>query len=383
MCSSDLAPADYQHAHISGRPLDFVTMPGLEHAVLSRLDESTITRTSAVYTGSIDTTWCIGSVPQGGYSLSIILNAVLAFMRTPELVSTDVKSVSHQDPLLLSATYIQAVTWTDFQVRIRVLKRGKSLSNLQAELWQDDKMRITTQVLMTDFGVQKESADRTKVAGLKGKDVHDPSRNGYTITERSQWAPQFPLSPPERCDKPHLFGTTAENGKTFGFGELISIANDPKHTQSSLTSNTLSAGAYYSLIPQPYPQLDTHLVATGRLSEPKNLLPFLADMFTSPPMMIPSKHASHWYPTLHLTIEFKRRLPAITRTATLSRARFMINGQHESDSELWSHPDDQHLFNPNPAPSEPRSFILAIARQTALVLPFSVNQNKTLANPKL
>ncbi len=58
-------------------------MPDLQTAILSRLDESSITPTSATYIGNIDTTWCIGSVPQGGYSLSIILNSVLAFMRTP------------------------------------------------------------------------------------------------------------------------------------------------------------------------------------------------------------------------------------------------------------------------------------------------------------
>ncbi len=40
----------------------------------------------------------IGSVPQGGYSLSIILNAVLAFMRTPELASTNIKGLAHYDP---------------------------------------------------------------------------------------------------------------------------------------------------------------------------------------------------------------------------------------------------------------------------------------------
>ncbi|KAJ9477320.1 hypothetical protein PHBOTO_000877 [Pseudozyma hubeiensis] len=358
-------------------------MPSLESAVLSRLDESTITPTSATYLGSIDTTWCIGSVPQGGYSLSIILNAVLAFMRTPELVSTNIKSISHNDPLLLSATYIQAVTWTDFEVKITVLKRGKSLSNLQAELWQDGVMRITTQLLMTDFKVQKESADRTRLPGLKGKEIHDPSKNGYTITEESQWAPRFPLSPPEECDPPRPFGNLASSGKTFGFGEMLTISNDPKHDRLTRNTSSLSAGAYYSLLPQPSPSLDASLVSTGRLSSGSNLLPFLADMFTSPPMMIPSTHLSHWYPTLHLTIEFKRPLPPhLSRCATLSSGQFMINGQHESDSQLWSHPDDQHLFDPpnqkrKGKSGERRSYILAIARQTALVLPFAVNQNKT------
>ncbi|SNX82795.1 uncharacterized protein MEPE_01501 [Melanopsichium pennsylvanicum] len=369
-------------------------MPGLQSAILSRLDESSITPTNATYTGTIDTTWCIGSVPQGGYSLSIILNAVLAFMLTPELTSTNIKSVPHHDPLILSATYIQAVTWTPYQVRVTVLKRGKSLSNLQAELWQDGVMRITTQVLMTNFAIQKQSADRTKVQGINGKDVHNPVLNGYSVTEESQWAPKFPLSPPEKCEKPRFFGNQAESGKTFGFGNLLTISEDPLQARSTLTSDQLSAGAYYELVAEPTLALDEKLVAKGRLSSGRNLIPFLADMFTSPPMMIPGKHKSHWYPTLHLTIEFKRALPAgdaiVRRTATLSRGRFMINGQHESDSELWSHPKDQHLFEQHRnngaaegkkrgKEGERRSYILAIARQTALVLPFAVNQAKTKA----
>lgn len=356
-------------------------MPGLQQACISTLDSSSITPHSSTYTGSIDTTWCIGSVPQGGYSLSIILNAVLAFMRTPELRSTDIKSISHLDPLLLSATYIQAVTHTPYEVNIRVLKRGKSLSNLQADLYQGGVMRITIQVLMTDFSVMKESADRTKE-----EDGKDPRLNGYTIREDSQWAPRFPLSPPERCEKPRFFGNKAESGKTFGFGELITMATDPKHVHSSLTTNELSAGAYYSLVPQPSPKLSQDLVSSGRVSDGGNLIPFLADMFLSPPMMLPGKHRSHWYPTLHLTIEFKRALPkgkVIERTATHSKGRWMINGQHESDTELWSHPDDQELFEEEgrkgtgEGKGERRSYVLAIARQTALVLPFAVNQNKT------
>ncbi|EST06021.1 hypothetical protein PSEUBRA_003875 [Kalmanozyma brasiliensis GHG001] len=359
-------------------------MPDLQTALISRLDESSLTPTSATYTGSIDTTWCIGSVPQGGYSLSLVLNAILAFMHTPEVMETNIKSVAHHDPLLLSATYIQAVTHTPYEVRIRVLKRGKSLSNLQGELWQDGLMRITAQVLMTDFEVQKASADRTKIQPLQGKDVHDAVKNGYSITEESQWAPVFPLSAPEDCDPPRFFGNTAESGKTFGFGRMITIANDPKHDRLTRTTSTLSAGAYYSLVtPETPVVLDAAQVANGRLSEGKNLIPFLADMFTSPPMIVPGKHKSHWYPTLHLTIEFKRPLPrthVISRTATLSTGKFMINGQHESDSELWSHPDDQHLFEAEGSRGkngERRSYILAIARQTALVLPFAVNQGKT------
>ncbi|TKY89382.1 hypothetical protein EX895_001913 [Sporisorium graminicola] len=344
-------------------------MPSLQIAVLSRLDESTISPTSATYHASIDTTWCIGSVPQGGYSLSIILNAVLAFMRTPEVVSTDIKHVSHNDPLLLSATYIQAVSHTPVEVRIRVLKRGKSLSNLQAELWQDGTLRITTQVLLTDFGVQKASAEATRVSDA-AEDADDPSKNGYTLTSKSQWAPVFPLSPPDRCPAPRSLGPKGATGQSFSFGDLLTIAEDPHHTHSSHTTNKLSAGAYYSLVPQPAPSLDPDLVATGRLSQGSNVIPFLADMFTSPPMMIPSKHQAHWYPTLHLTIEFKRALPPnLCRSATLSTGTFMINGQHEADSQHWSHPDDKHLF--------PEPVILAIARQTALVLPYAVNRNKT------
>lgn len=367
-------------------------MPSLQEAVQSRLDESTITGTCATYTGTIDTTWCIGSVPQGGYSLSLILNAVLAFMRTPEVASTDVRSVCHHDPLLLSATYIQAVAWIPFEVRIRVLKRGKSLSNIQADLYQDDQLRITTQVLMTNFVLQKESADKSRV----GTDADDATQNGYTLTSRSQWAPSFPLCPPSVC-KPAIYfdeSIEAKGGKKFGFGKLLTTSSDPKHVECTLKGNTLTSGVYYTLTRHPPLSLPQDKVKNGRLAEGINLIPFLVDMLLSPPMMISGKHEPHWYPTLHLTIEFKRQMPSkkiVDRSATYSKGRFMINGQHETDGELWSHPDDANLFEGQQAPAHVvqaqgkasrvvgKSYILAIARQTALVLPFAVNVNKTKA----
>ncbi|PWZ03422.1 hypothetical protein BCV70DRAFT_197634 [Testicularia cyperi] len=363
-------------------------MPGLQTASLSRLDESSVTSTFASYVGSIDTTWCIGSVPQGGYSLSIILNAVLAFMHTPEFRSTNIKGVDHFDPLLLSAMYVQAVSWDEFSVEVKIIKRGKSITNLQADLIQKGQLRITTQVLMTNFVTQKESADKTStLKGPRDPERNNPIRNGYTLTPRSQWAPQLPISPPNECKKPRYFGKTAESGKTFNFGQLIMHADDPKLEAKTRNGKRLEAGSWYTLVPEPKPDVRPELAATGRVSRGDNLIPFFADMFTSPPMIVPGKHLAHWYPTLHLTIEFKRPLPPqapITRTGTYSNGRFMINGQHESYTELWSHPDDTHLFDPSSAQKRiKRSYILAIARQTALVLPFAVNQNKTKAKSKL
>lgn len=359
-------------------------MPGLQSATVSRLDANSVSATSATYTGKIDTTWCIGSVPQGGYSLSIILNAVLAFMRTPEFRATNIKGVDHFDPLLLSAMYVQAVTWEDFSVQITILKRGKSITNLQADLVQKGSMRITTQVLMTNFAVQAESASRTQLpeGAPDGKERDNPIKNGYTLTPTSQWAPHLPLSTPDKCLKPRYFGNTAKSGKTFNFGTLIMHSDDPVLAAKTASGNRLEAGSWYHLVPEETPAIDQAEWEKGRVAMGNNLIPFFADMFTSPPMIVPGQHLPHWYPTLHLTIEFKRPLPvsqAITRTGTYSNGRFMLNGQHESYTELWSHPDDSPLFTPTQTASAATktSYVLAIARQTALVLPFAVNQNKT------
>ncbi len=110
-------------------------------------------------------------------------------------------------------------------------------------------MRITCQLLMTDFAVQKESADRTKEPHLTGKDVDDASRTGIASPPTPNGHLSFPCHHRRSAKSHAFFGNTAESGKTFGFGELITIANDPKHDRLTRTTNSLSAGAYYTLLP--------------------------------------------------------------------------------------------------------------------------------------
>ena len=92
--------------------------------------------TEAVYSGRLDHEWAIGDIPQGGYSLSVLLTAIMDYMRRPEHAVKD--SLRHPDPMHLSAAYLVA-TQADHpcQIHMTVMKRGKTLTTLEARLTQE------------------------------------------------------------------------------------------------------------------------------------------------------------------------------------------------------------------------------------------------------
>ena len=88
------------------------------------------TATVAIYEGRFDTEWQVGTVPNGGYSLGTVNVCVHDFL-VKQLQST------HRDLFHISSTYINAtdgkIPWT---VEVRVTKRGKGFTNLDAILRQ-------------------------------------------------------------------------------------------------------------------------------------------------------------------------------------------------------------------------------------------------------
>lgn len=78
-----------------------------------------------------DTSKLFTKQPPGGYTLSIMTNAVQAFMRLP----TNAKP-EHFDPIHISATYYRQVAQEELRVDIKADKRGRGFSNITAELKQ-------------------------------------------------------------------------------------------------------------------------------------------------------------------------------------------------------------------------------------------------------
>jgi acyl-coenzyme A thioesterase PaaI-like protein len=87
----------------------------------------------------LDAGWSVGGGLNGGFLLAVIGSALRATVpETP-------------DPVAVSAHYLGAGTPGEAEVRTRVVRRGRSLATVGAELWQADQPRITALATMGDL----------------------------------------------------------------------------------------------------------------------------------------------------------------------------------------------------------------------------------------
>lgn len=103
---------------------------------MSDFSEATKVRQAepGVYEVTIDGTWSIGEVPNGGYLLALILRAVCDMS-------------PHQHPVSTTAHFIAPPAGGPAQVRAEVLRSGRTTSTCRATLWQDGQTCV--EVLVT------------------------------------------------------------------------------------------------------------------------------------------------------------------------------------------------------------------------------------------
>ncbi|KAG6329666.1 hypothetical protein ID866_9422 [Astraeus odoratus] len=80
----------------------------------------------SLYGCELDGDWTIGAVPQGGYVFGTIVEACIRHQA----------SSPHVDPVYVSAHFLRATNIGKAEVHVTLVKTGKTLSNLQAELVQ-------------------------------------------------------------------------------------------------------------------------------------------------------------------------------------------------------------------------------------------------------
>lgn len=86
-----------------------------------------------LYAADIDPTWAVGDVPNGGYLLALVLRAVLAESTYPHPVSTN-------------AHYLAPPCGGPAEVRVGVIRTGRTIETLRATLVQDDMPRVEATV---------------------------------------------------------------------------------------------------------------------------------------------------------------------------------------------------------------------------------------------
>jgi acyl-CoA thioesterase len=83
------------------------------------------------YAVDIDPGWAIGGNPHGGYLMALVAKAAVDAADSPHA-------------LAVSAHFLRPPRGGPAEVRVEVVKRGRTASTVRATLWQDDKARLDT-----------------------------------------------------------------------------------------------------------------------------------------------------------------------------------------------------------------------------------------------
>ena len=94
------------------------------------------------FTANISENWSIGQTANGGYSMALIAKACS-------------KALSHKDPLVLSANYIDRVEFGSADIQITKIASTKSSSTEHVSLKQNGILKIFCTVTFTDFSKMK------------------------------------------------------------------------------------------------------------------------------------------------------------------------------------------------------------------------------------
>ncbi|KAI9015140.1 thioesterase-like superfamily-domain-containing protein [Gaertneriomyces semiglobifer] len=287
--------------------------PKCEFDKVTSVHEIARTEGQSTWQGHISDEWMIGSVPHGGYVLSVILVACKAHFST---------TGRHPDPISITAHYLKPSTpQVPCLITVTDLKPGR-LALAQFLVKQG---AVTTLVGTVTFGdLRAESG---------------PSR----ITSK----PAFP--PVCACTK-GVFGRVGGTQKS-AIGDKVDVVTAPQ-------------------VPDRAERQQWMRFSDGRQADAISLA-FFADAYL-PVLTNYGKEflgGDAWFPTMELNVQFKAH-PASTSGRWVAqdiRTKYLVNGRHEVDAELWD--EDGNL--------------LAIARQMALVVSWERNAQNAQPPSKL
>ncbi|KXN88086.1 hypothetical protein AN958_07545 [Leucoagaricus sp. SymC.cos] len=302
-----------------------------------------------VYRGSVDLEWMIGRnscTIASGYILGLLVEAAMQYQST----------TTQKDPIHVTAHYLRPSTPGAFEIHVRVIKSGRDFTNLAADLFQKNTLKVTTHIIFARNG--PASTDKALL----------------TLQPPSSYARRIPLHS-------HPSGALKQEIRyPWGFKDHIEMSeeaeiharnkiNHPNRTNSaSIGGGGTEWGSWISLAEKG-----------ERITSPA--IAFFADMCPNSLILLPRSErqglVNSWFPTLTLSIEFKSPIPPpsehnASRTVGLySTGTFMNHPQsrHEMYVEVWTAPTNLGEGKPVDGWRD-KQVCLAIATQMALAIPF-------------
>lgn len=228
------------------------------------------------WAGHVSGAWNIGTNPNGGYLISILLAAIA-------------RAVEHPDPLSITAHFLRpGIPDEPCDVRVEVLKRGRMLTTVSASLRQRDKTALQVMVAMGDLDAQVGVADELTIS-----------------------APDLPS--PEDC----IARSGAAQGIDLPLMERVEVRLHPEQARAGQAGAAQISG-WIRLAD------GTHSSAT--------MLPLFADAF--PPSPFGLLGVVGWVPTLELTVHVRRR-PAPGWIKGLLETKDLAGGRMIESGLLW------------------------------------------------
>jgi acyl-CoA thioesterase len=223
--------------------------------------------------GRIDPKWNIAGAPNGGYLVSIALDAVA-------------RTLPHPDPLAVSAHFPRRTEPSETEVAVELVRTGRAHSTAAARLVQGGDTRAYVVATFGDFGAVK----------------------GPTIVRE----PPPPFPAPDECVPAR--GTVAPD-----FIKQFDLRLTPD-TATWATSGPSGVAEMCGWI----------RFADGREPDTRAMAIF-ADSF---PPTIFNVGTAGWVPTLELTVHVRGR-PAPGWLQCRFQTRYLIDGYLEEDGEIW------------------------------------------------
>ncbi|KDN45019.1 hypothetical protein RSAG8_05192, partial [Rhizoctonia solani AG-8 WAC10335] len=292
-------------------PLAQALSPQLVESITSDLPKH-------VYQGTVDPGWVVGSGTHGGYVLGLL---IMASMKSQQ-------STKHKDPIHVTAHFMQPTARSEYTIQVQVVRTGSRFSNLTANLIQNGETKVLTHII---FGTLPEF------------DAPEPA---ISVPQYEHISPTHPLFRPiPLTTHPRDSTPSGMHFKYGGFKNHVRRTEDPTFMAQTLArfnaepgthGGGLESGGWWELAGVDE---ELHL----------SMIPFFADVCENTPSVLSQLHGggtpAMWYPTMVMTIEFKRKLPRRGMTGyssrtlgVYSRGSFLEHGRHDMYGEMWSAP---------------------------------------------
>jgi len=228
----------------------------------------------ALYRGRITGNWSINGIPNGGYLLALMANAML-------------QESKKKTPLVVTANYFHRSLIGDADLALENIAVSKSFDRWQVKLSQ-------------------EGTERIRATGTFTNGSDGPGEGEY---EKS--APEIPAL--EACiPMPTI--------PTFTFLDRIDVRLDPA-----------CAGW---LEGKPAERAEQRGWVRFSEDRPQDMLSALIIADSFPPPVLASRGMFAWVPTIELTVNVRNR-PATEWLKCIFRTSFINNGILEEDGEVW------------------------------------------------